>query len=269
MIPNSNTSRSGVIEEEITIDATQVAVPRDPNGWASCRVDCGNASAEGEIQFIQPEGVSVISDIDDTIKVTEIPAGPDIVLRNIFFREFATVKRPIIMADEYQWLGATSFHYVSGGPWQLYRPLAEYLLGSESGKFPKGTFHLKTVDRDLHSTENWLTNFVEAGFSFEKESKEATKREKIDHITKLMTHLPKRKFILFGDSGEMDPEVYQEIQSRFSTQITRVVIRDVKNAFASDPDRFRLQAPLPGGGREMEHLDAIEIISGKTQYPWP
>ncbi len=269
-IPLTNsTGQDGVIEEEITVDAKEAVVPRNPNGWASCRVECGGSSADGEIQFIEPEGVSVISDIDDTIKVTEIPAGVDIVLRNTFFREFATVKTPQVMAAEYRRIGPESFHYVSGGPWHLYRPLAEFLLSSAPDKFPKGTFHFKTLDPGLRSTKDWLASFVETGFSFEKESQESTKKQKIDRITELMTHLSNRKFILFGDSGEMDPEVYQVIQAKFAGQVTRVVIRDVKSAFANDRGRFALHAPLPDGSREMEHLDALEIKPGKTQYPWP
>jgi phosphatidate phosphatase APP1 len=35
----------------------------------------------------------------------------------------------------------------------------------------------------------------------------ATLEQKVRQITNLMIHLPGRKFILVGDSGEKDPEV--------------------------------------------------------------
>jgi phosphatidate phosphatase APP1 len=40
---------------------------------------------------------------------------------------------------------------------------------------------------------------------------------------------PKRKFILVGDSGEKDPEVYGKILSLYSKQIKAIFIRDVNN----------------------------------------
>jgi len=52
--------------------------------------------------------ISVISDIDDTIKITEIPAGPKVVVWNTFFRDFAAASG---MATMYQQeLGAAAFH---------------------------------------------------------------------------------------------------------------------------------------------------------------
>jgi len=44
----------------------------------------------------------VISDIDDTIKITEIPAGSEVVALNTFFRHFASVEQPDNMLSMYQ-----------------------------------------------------------------------------------------------------------------------------------------------------------------------
>jgi phosphatidate phosphatase APP1 len=44
-----------------------------------------------------------------------------------------------------------------------------------------------------------------------------------------MQHFPDRKVILVGDSGERDPEVYREIEKRFSNQVQEIIIRDVIN----------------------------------------
>jgi phosphatidate phosphatase APP1 len=45
-----------------------------------------------------PGGLSVISDIDDPIKVTEVPAGHRILYLNTFVREFRSAPG---MADRY------------------------------------------------------------------------------------------------------------------------------------------------------------------------
>lgn len=42
-----------------------------------------------------------------------------------------------------------------------------------------------------------------------------------------MIHLPRRQFILVGDSGEQDPEVYRAIQKLFPKQVLAIYIRDV------------------------------------------
>ncbi len=72
-----------------------------------------------------------------------------------------------------------------------------------------------------------------------------------------MGRFPKRRFILIGDSGEKDPEVYREIQRRFPAQVQEIMIRDVTNALANDPARLEGMtvipasiADVPGAGLE-------------------
>src|SRR5580765_329735 len=73
----------------------------------------------GKIFPLEDEGVSVISDIDDTIKVTEV-RDRHAMLRNTFLREF----RPAPGRSEfYQALARSNqvaFHYMSASPWQIY-----------------------------------------------------------------------------------------------------------------------------------------------------
>ena len=117
------------------------------NGWLTYRATSKDHSGVGRVQLIEPNGISVISDIDDTIKITEIPAGLKVVVRNTFFRDFVAAPQ---MAKMYQGFSGASFHYVSGGPWQLYRPLSEFLFSEQEG-FPEGTFHMKQVSKNLLS----------------------------------------------------------------------------------------------------------------------
>jgi hypothetical protein len=50
------------------------------------------------------------------------------------------------------------------------------------------------------------------------------KLENITHILETFTHLP---FVLIGDSGEKDPEIYRQIIENFPNRIRAVYIRDV------------------------------------------
>jgi hypothetical protein len=54
-------------------------------------------------------------------------------------------------------------------------------------------------------------------------------------IEPLVTRFPRRRFVLVGDSGERDPEIYGTLARRYPGQIARVLIRDVTGEPASAP----------------------------------
>jgi hypothetical protein len=193
------TGDDGLIVGNITLDAGEaknlLALQNSQNGWLSYHAVAGGVVGEGLVQLLESKegAVSVVSDIDDTIKITEIPAGTEIVLRNTFLRDFVAVPEMAqIYRALYQDPTNASFHYVSGGPWPLYRPLAEFLIKQEG--FPAGSFHMRTVNKTL-STASFLNDLkllVEDGFSLSDLSREDTRKHKVARITELMTNLPDR-----------------------------------------------------------------------------
>lgn len=112
------------------------------------------------------------------------------------------------------------FHYVSGSPWQLYHPLTRFLFEQE--RFPAGTVHMKNLRKNLFD-RGALRDIM----AFPLGGDLATLEQKVRQITNLMIHLPRRRFILVGDSGEKDPEVYRAIQRLFPQQVLQIYIRDV------------------------------------------
>src|SRR6185503_4119371 len=54
-------------------------------------------------------------------------------------------------------------------------------------------------------------------------------QHKLKEITELMDRFPERKFILVGDSGEIDPEAYNEIRKQRPAQDQEIRIRDLIN----------------------------------------
>lgn len=119
--------------------------------WLSIRAVSSHHTGTGNIQLIEPEGISLISDIDDTVKITEIPAGSRIVIQNTFFKEYTAAPG---MAEMYNNRDVDAFHYVSGAPWQLYKPLSDFLFDEEQN-FPKGSFHMKNVRKNLFNLSSW------------------------------------------------------------------------------------------------------------------
>jgi phosphatidate phosphatase APP1 len=179
----------------------------------------------GQVQLIADRGVSVISDIDDTIKVSEV-GHLKTLLANTFLQDFRAVDG---MADVYgKWAaGGAAFHYVSASPWQLYEDLAEFL---QDRRFPAGSFHLKTVRWKDRSVLSLLA---------------APEKFKRCAIAPILEAFPRRRFILVGDSGESDPEVYGELARQYPEQIVRILIRDIS---ADSPKRY--QKCFTGLGRD-------------------
>lgn len=160
---------------------------------------------EAEAQLVSRSGVSIISDIDDTVKITAVTDRRQL-LENTFFKTFQAVPG---MPELYRDLVARGarLHFVSSSPWQLYPPLREFLLEAE---FPWASLNLKSV----RFRDETLFNLFKKG----TETKPA-------QIIPLLQRYPERKFILIGDSGEHDPEVYGDIARRFPGSIHRILIR--------------------------------------------
>lgn len=161
----------------------------------------------GVIHLVEDVGLSVISDIDDTIKVSHVRDKKEL-LANTFHRPFKAVPG---MAEVYRGWGGQGvrFHYLSAGPWQLYPPLAEW---AQAERFPSGSFQMK----DFRWKDRTALNLFEKPEEY-----------KLPAIEALLRRFPKRRFLLVGDSGEKDPEVYGAVARKFPEQIIRILIRDV------------------------------------------
>ena len=234
------TNLNGIIEGEVRISKERLMeiakAQQSDNGRLTIRAVSDGHPGEGVITLIEPRGLSVISDVDDTIKITELPAGSQIVIRNTFYKEYTAAPG---MAEMYREYGENvAFHYVSGSPWQLFRVLSDFLFGEEAG-FPEGTFHMKRVPKNFLSLHTWrdLREVVM--------NEDVTFDQKINQISQILDHFPDRDFILVGDSGEADPEVFSVIRELYSNQIRDIYIRDVVNARELNPERLEGMIIIP------------------------
>lgn len=169
----------------------------------------------GEVLLLGETGVSVVSDIDDTIKITHVGDTKEL-LRNTFLREFTPVPGMSTLYSRWAAAGA-AFHYVSASPWQLSVPLREFM--DERG-FPRGSMHLKTFRAKVGHALSL------------SDSQVAFKTETIEAILRVY---PRREFILVGDSGEQDPEAYGALARHHPTQIVRILIHNVTGETADGP----------------------------------
>jgi hypothetical protein len=162
---------------------------------------------DGYVQLVSRQGVSVVSDIDDTIKVSEVTDRRKLIA-NTFFRPFQAVDG---MADLYRrWAEeGHQFHFVSSSPWQLYVPLSSFM---RDAGFPPAAFHLKQLRLKDTSVLEIAADPL------------ATKPPLLEAI---LSAYPQRRFLFVGDSGEKDPEVYGIVARRHADQVLGIYIRDV------------------------------------------
>jgi phosphatidate phosphatase APP1 len=93
----------------------------------------------------------------------------------------------------------------------------------EAAKYPLGSVHLRTFRMKDSTVYNMM------------KSSEETKPPVIN---KLLSDYPKRSFILIGDSGEKDPEIYGKIARENKGRVEHIYIRDVTGDKA-DSDRYQ------------------------------
>lgn len=169
-------------------------------------------SATEEIKVTEPSGVSLVSDIDDTIKHSAITAGAREIFRNAFIRDLEA----LTIEGVKQWYRRLAdmnvqIHYVSNSPWQLYPVIASFF--SLAG-LPPGSFHLKQY-----------SGMFQGIFEPVAERKKGT-------LEKIFRDFPERRFILAGDSGEADLEVYTDVVIENPDRVLGVFIRDVTTPVA-------------------------------------
>ena len=210
---------SGRTNLRVVVDAPRTAAPVQ---WLQFHGVTGPGELlhrfRGQALVVPAEGVSVISDIDDTIKRTQVRDRREMLL-NTFARRFEAAPR---MAAYYRALAQvpdTRFHYLSASPIQLYPALADFVRDND---FPAGSMHLR-------ESTTWRTLIPGA---------EDSRAHKLGVIDRLLTEFPRRRFVLVGDSGEADPEIYAQVYRANPQRIDSIVIRDVTDEGRLS-DRYR------------------------------
>lgn len=216
--PLGATRKTGHLRATLLLEPEVVAAHADADGLLPFVPTDPQAPPTAPVRLIEPTGVSVLSDIDDTIKASYVWKKRKLI-RTTFTRAWKPTKGLAAVYRRLAEAGA-QFHYVSTAPWQLYPSLAQF---AQRAGYPSGTFHLK---RFRWKDRSFFDLFAKA---------EGYKPRLIEPI---LTRFPGRAFILVGDSGEHDPEVYGRFARRHPDQVAMILIRDVTGEPA-DHDRYR------------------------------
>jgi len=206
-------------------------------GWHQVEASSGSVHAKGRMLLVPPQNnIGLISDLDDTILISDVVQKTRL-LKNTFLKNYVQRKAVPGAAAVYTRFAqqnvqpeAAPIFYLSASPRQLQTGIQNFL---DHNGFPPGVLITKKVTND---------NSGEPLFD--------QARYKTAHIERLLNEYPTMRFVLIGDDGERDPEIYHEIQRRFPARVSQVLIRYV----SPDPARKRFYEQ-----REFTPAVAMEI----------
>ena len=223
------------VEVEIELGGTTTTAVSDEQGFVDVTVDLHGPLGDGDVDAVlrlpdraptrvpihvvaEGETRGVVCDIDDTVWVTGL-SNPLAAARRTFFGTSA--KRKIVpgMAELVQ--EAVRGHdqpavvYLSNGPWNFAGIASRFL---EKNGFPAGT--LLMTDWGITPT-HWFRDGKE-----HKRSSLARLREDLPHVT----------WVLIGDSGEHDPELYTTFAREHGDVVAAIAVRQVQEAPGGDRD---------------------------------
>ena len=84
--------------------------------------------------------------------------------------------------------------------------------------------------------------------------------QKVQTIETLIASDPDRRFILVGDSTEVDPEVYGEMARRHPERIVHIFIRNIEGRIVTDERAAEAFADIPAGSWTL-FTDATALLS--------
>jgi phosphatidate phosphatase APP1 len=232
------------------IDAV-VAADLEP-GWATVALSVeGSTPSLAPVRVVGPnETLGIISDIDDTVMVTALPR-PLLAFWNTFVRR-ETARRPVPgIAELYATLDAglgapavpVPVFYLSTGAWNV-APALDLFLARHG--FPAGPLLLT----DWGPTpDSWFRS---------------GRAHKSAQLERLFADLPQLNWVLVGDDGQHDPELYADVASAQPDRVVAIAIRELTPA--QQVLTHGTPEPLPGQGRSAGTPPPATEVRGPDGY---
>jgi phosphatidate phosphatase APP1 len=195
--------------------------------------------------LVPPPGcaLGVISDLDDTVIRTDVTSTLR-MMKNVFLHNARTRMPFPGVAAFYRALekgtGKTAFNpifYVSSSPWNLHDVLTDFLTVQ---KIPLGPLLLR----------DW-------GLTREGVVPGKNTEHKLDAIRRILGLFPDLHFVLIGDSGQEDPEIYLQVVRENPDRVQAVYIRNV----TPNPERVGAIEAL---AKEMEAAGSALVLAEDT-----
>ena len=191
--------------------------PNEVTNWQTAQVEVVAAPVRGLVpvrataELLIPGGAAelgIISDIDDTVLQTHVTQKLKMIWVTLSGSAFTRMPfegtSELYHALAAGWSGHANnpVFYVSKSPWNLYDFLVDFL---DHHRLPRGPLLL----RDMGLREAPPVDHKSAA------------------VCQLLDTYPTLPFVLLGDSGERDPEIYLETAARYPGRIRAIYIRDL------------------------------------------
>jgi phosphatidate phosphatase APP1 len=239
----------------------QLAEPLDgPGGWHQVGLELlsppspggGRVRSKGHVLVPHGARFGVISDLDDTVvrsSATNVLKMAWIVVRNnahtrLPFEGVAAFYRALQLGPDSK--ASNPVFYVSSSPWNIYDMLVDFL---NVHGVPHGPLFLK----------DWSLSVLGKHRDY--------KIGVIRHLLRTYENLP---FVLIGDSGEEDPEIYLRAVQEHQGRIKAIYIRDVTSverdaevrAMADEARKLGTEmVAVPDTTAAAEHAASIGLIA--------
>jgi phosphatidate phosphatase APP1 len=230
----------GVTDDEGYFEL-ELAPGHGSRGWLQTELEVVAAAvrglvpvrASGELLVPDPQAeLGVISDIDDTVLQTHVTQKLKMMWVTLSgsaytrapFEGTSELYRALALGSSGR--GNNPVFYVSKSPWNLYDFLVDFL---EHQGLPRGPLLL----RDIGLREAPPLDHKSAALRL------------------LFDTYPSLPFVLVGDSGERDAEIYVETAQRYPGRVRAIYIRDLDGSHADGSSAPELRARARSSGAEL------------------
>jgi len=167
--------------------------------------DTGNATG----YLVPPKGITIISDIDDILRVTKI-WDPKEGLLNSFTRQFVPwMNMPSIYSGLARNVNNIHFHYLTTTPEQATRNYMEFIFKT----YPLGSFDTRPLNFSDVSATLSIRKFL---------------------LDRIFQTFPERKFILVGDTSNSDVmKAYPQLARDYPAAVQCIWLRNTSSTDSS------------------------------------
>ena len=160
------------------------------------------------IQYSNDISQLIVSDIDDTILLTEVKSPMRMVINSLMKSPFrrSSFRNAQAFFNHISHNGKDPFFYLSHSPWNFYSNIDQFL---SIHHFPEGPILLRDFGMQLFNPPSSFSD------------------HKKNNIELLISLFPEIPIVLIGDSGEKDPYIYSAIWAKYPDRIKHIYIRDV------------------------------------------
>ena len=159
----------------------------------------------------KPGNLGIISDVDDTLTDSDVTHKIHLAWNTFFHSQFdvkvfpESAKQLASLTGPIKAFDMRPLFFLTGSPWNLHARIAGAF--GRAG-IPAGAFVLRRFSKEPMKAYDF----------------------KLPHLIELFAAFPHTKWVLFGDTGEQDPEVYAKMSTTNEASIQAIYIHNVTKA---------------------------------------